>query len=75
VNTYTKASLITTLASIFSDFAPARVGTLQPKAFTDAQGWKPDAYGTSLQVGDVNHDGRGDLCGRSSAGLVCSTMP
>ena len=48
---------------------------VQPKAFTDAQGWKPDAYGTSLQLGDVNHDGRGDLCGRSSAGLVCSTMP
>ena len=48
---------------------------VQPKAFTDAQGWKPDAYGTSLQLGDINHDGRGDLCGRSSGGLVCSTMP
>lgn len=48
---------------------------VQPKAFTDAQGWKPDAYGTSLRIGDVNHDGRGDLCGRSSTGLLCSVMP
>ncbi|CAN5422326.1 hypothetical protein BH09MYX1_BH09MYX1_18650 [soil metagenome] len=48
---------------------------VQPKAFTDALGWKPDAYGTSLRIGDVNHDGKGDLCGRSASGLTCSLMP
>ena len=48
---------------------------LQPGAFTDAQGWLSDAYGTSLRIADVNHDGRADACGRSSAGLVCSTAP
>ena len=48
---------------------------MQPGAFTDAQGWKPDPYGVSLRVGDVNHDGHADVCGRSTAGLVCMSMP
>ena len=48
---------------------------MQPGAFTDAQGWMPDAYGVSLRLADVNHDGHGDVCGRSSAGLVCISMP
>jgi hypothetical protein len=48
---------------------------LQPGAFTNAQGWLPDAYGTSLRIADMNHDGRADACGRSGAGLVCTTTP
>ena len=48
---------------------------VQPNVFTDAQGWRPDPYGMSLRVSDVDHDGRADLCGRSATGLSCSTMP
>jgi hypothetical protein len=48
---------------------------LQPGAFTNAQGWLPDAYGSSLLIADVNHDGRADACGRNGAGLVCATAP
>ncbi|HEX7601537.1 MAG TPA: FG-GAP-like repeat-containing protein, partial [Polyangiaceae bacterium] len=48
---------------------------VQPGAFTNALGWLPDAYGTSLRIADVNHDGRADACGRSSVGLVCTTSP
>jgi hypothetical protein len=48
---------------------------LQPGAFTNAQGWLPDAYGTSLRIADLDHDGHADVCGRSSAGLVCATAP
>ena len=48
---------------------------VQPNVFTDPQGWLPDPYGMSLRIADVDHDGRADLCGRSPAGLTCSTMP
>lgn len=48
---------------------------LQPNAFSDALGFKADAYGSSLRLGDVNHDGRADLCGRAASGLVCSFAP
>ena len=48
---------------------------LQPGAFTNAQGWLPEVYGTSLRIADMNHDGRADACGRSSAGLFCTTAP
>ena len=40
--------------------------------FTDAQGWNQSAYYTSLRLADVNGDGRPDLCGRGSGGMVCA---
>lgn len=41
-------------------------------AFTDAQGWaRPEAGGT-VQFGDLDHDGRADVCGRGPDGLVCA---
>lgn len=63
------------LCAFSSSMAFEQAIEVQPGAFTDAQGWQPDAYGVSLRLGDVDHDGRADLCGRSSSGLSCSTMP
>ncbi|MFO0592352.1 MAG: FG-GAP-like repeat-containing protein [Polyangiaceae bacterium] len=41
-------------------------------AFADADGWLPEAYGTTVQLGDVNGDGRADVCGRSAVGIRCA---
>jgi LmbE family N-acetylglucosaminyl deacetylase len=41
--------------------------------FSDANGWKPERYGITLMMGDVNGDGRDDMCGRSPAGITCAT--
>ena len=37
--------------------------------FGDNQGWARDYYGPTLQIGDINGDGRADVCGRGRAGL------
>jgi len=63
------------LCALSSSAAFEQAILVQPNAFTDAEGWLPDAYGVSLRLADIDHDGRADLCGRSSAGLGCSTMP
>lgn len=39
--------------------------------FTDLAGWGNPQYGTTIQLGDINGDGKADLCGRSGAGLRC----
>lgn len=40
-------------------------------AFSDANGWnKPSQYRT-LRIGDMNGDGRMDVCGRGSEGVIC----
>ncbi|MBX7079499.1 MAG: phosphodiester glycosidase family protein [Nannocystaceae bacterium] len=40
-------------------------------AWTDAAGWNaPERFG-SLRSGDIDGDGRADLCGRDAAGLHC----
>jgi peptidoglycan/xylan/chitin deacetylase (PgdA/CDA1 family) len=41
----------------------------------EAQGWHRADLAATLQLGDVNGDGRADLCGRSSAGLACAMAP
>ncbi|HEX4966469.1 MAG TPA: VCBS repeat-containing protein [Thermoanaerobaculia bacterium] len=40
--------------------------------FTDAQGWNALPYGTTIQLGDVNGDGKADVCGRGIAGIWCA---
>lgn len=40
--------------------------------FSDAFGWQNDHHGTTLQLGDVNGDGRADVCGRGGAGMICA---
>ena len=40
--------------------------------FSNDEGWgdSPARYG-SVQLGDINGDGRADICGRNESGLVC----
>ena len=40
-------------------------------AWSDAEGWKNPQYYTTIQLADVDGDGKTDLCGRSAAGIVC----
>lgn len=48
---------------------------VQPLGFTDELGWDEAPYGTTLQLADLNGDGRADVCGRSPQGLTCSLSP
>ena len=41
-------------------------------AWSDDGGWDQPKYYTTIQFADVNGDGKADLCGRSSAGIVCA---
>jgi hypothetical protein len=38
--------------------------------FTNAQGYNADQYGSTVQLADINKDGRADVCGRSPAGGI-----
>src|SRR5262249_30241555 len=38
----------------------------------DARGWMAPEYATTIALGDVDGDGRADVCGRSRAGIVCA---
>lgn len=40
--------------------------------FDDANAWNHREYAATLRLGDVNGDGRADLCGRASYGIACS---
>ncbi len=40
--------------------------------FTDAMGWGPVQYGSTIQFGDINGDGRADVCGRGGGGIWCA---
>jgi hypothetical protein len=46
-----------------------------PHGFTDAAGWSSAIYGATVQLGDLDHDGRRDVCGRGPAGVVCAPAP
>lgn len=51
-------------------FAPTYVWTT---AFSDANGWGANAsYYSTIQYGDIDDDGRDDVCGRGVAGLNCA---
>ncbi|HVH41699.1 MAG TPA: GH25 family lysozyme [Labilithrix sp.] len=41
-------------------------------AFSDTEGWADAKYFTTMALGDVNHDGKEDLCARSAAGVICT---
>jgi hypothetical protein len=41
--------------------------------FSDDQGWNGNpAYYGSIRLGDINGDGRADVCGRNASGVVCA---
>jgi peptidoglycan/xylan/chitin deacetylase (PgdA/CDA1 family) len=50
-------------------FAPATLW--MSSDFTDP-GWTPAAYGATVQFGDINGDGRADVCGRGWYGMRCA---
>ena len=56
-------------AGIFT--APPAAPTLA--AFTNAQGWGVDEYGSTVQLADITGDGRADVCGRGPGGIHCAT--
>jgi len=48
---------------------------MMPGEYTDAQGWGAATYGATVQLGDLDRDGRRDVCGRGPGGLVCTKAP
>jgi hypothetical protein len=39
--------------------------------FSDAKGWDAPEYYTTLETGDLDGDGKADVCGRGGAGVLC----
>ena len=37
---------------------------------SDDEGWLPEARSRTIALGDINGDGRADLCGRGSDGVL-----
>ncbi len=67
----TPAGIVCAL-STGTSFEPYRLWLSEE--FGDAQGWSDPAYATTIQLGDVDGDGRADVCGRSADGIVCATV-
>ncbi len=44
---------------------------IQGPAWSDANGWNAAQFYTTIQFADVNGDGKADLCGRASTGVMC----
>jgi peptidoglycan/xylan/chitin deacetylase (PgdA/CDA1 family) len=40
--------------------------------YSDADGWLPEKYGTTIMYGNVNGLGKRDVCGRGSDGIYCA---
>ena len=38
---------------------------------SDQQGWSYEQYYATIRVGDINGDGKADVCGRGIAGMLC----
>ena len=53
-----------------SHFAPQTLW--MGRDFTDDRGWNEPAYDTTIRLGDIDGDGRADVCGRGAPGLICS---
>ncbi|MDB4986554.1 MAG: Rhs family protein [Myxococcaceae bacterium] len=47
--------------------------SLKLTQFTDAGGYHASQYGSTVQLADINKDGRADVCGRSANGISCAT--
>lgn len=40
--------------------------------YSDAGGWNSQGYYSTIQLSDLNNDGRADVCGRGGSGLKCA---
>lgn len=46
-------------------------GPIAGPEWSDAKGWSKAPYWATIRLGDVDGDGRADLCGRAAAGFRC----
>lgn len=44
---------------------------LHGPAWSDSSSWNGAGYASTVQLGDLDGDGKADICGRSAAGLEC----
>ncbi len=40
--------------------------------WSDAKGWTKEQYYSTIQFGDINGDGKADVCARAAAGITCA---
>ncbi|HEY1960692.1 MAG TPA: GH25 family lysozyme [Polyangiaceae bacterium] len=47
-------------------------GEVRGPNWSDASGWAKPQYYSTIQFGDVNGDGKADVCARAAAGITCA---
>jgi MYXO-CTERM domain-containing protein len=52
-------------------YKPGGTNPISGPAWTDAVGWSLPAYYDTIRAGDVDGDGKADLCARAAAGFRC----
>jgi hypothetical protein len=45
------------------------------RAAVVAHGWDREELARTVQLADINGDGRADLCGQGTGGIVCGLAP
>lgn len=62
-------------ASAVGDGTFTRYRYLVNAEYRDDLGWGVAQHGETMRLGDLGGDGRADLCGRASFGMLCSVSP
>jgi hypothetical protein len=59
----------------FHDSGTGNFSSFSPKLarFRDSDGFGSAPYGSTVQLADINGDGRSDVCGRAADGIYCAT--
>ncbi len=47
-------------------------GEIRGPNWSDGSGWAKEQYYSTIQFGDVNGDGKADVCARAAAGVTCA---
>lgn len=48
---------------------------LNNSEFRNDLGWGSEAHGSTLGLANIGGNGKADLCGRGTAGLICAITP